>query len=203
VQPRREFLQTAASFLLSALAVPAWADDGEATGTSVPPSSSNDLSVPPSQVGGLPETVRSLAFDNLHTGEKLKLDYWLNGDYVPDALARINHLLRDFRNGEVHAIDPRLLDLLSVLHGKLGSAQPFQVISGYRSPATNAMLFAETSGVNPKSLHMSGMAIDICLTDRALSQLRDAARALNAGGVGFYPRFVHVDIGPLQYWTGA
>jgi uncharacterized protein YcbK (DUF882 family) len=203
VQPRREFLQTAATFLLSALAVPAWADDAEETGTPAPPSDGSDAANPaPSVTGASPvtETVRSLAFDNLHTGEKLKLDYWLNGDYVPDALARINHLLRDFRNGEVHAIEPRLLDLLSVLHRTLGSTKPFQVISGYRSPATNAMLCAETSGVNPKSLHMSGMAIDICLTDRALTQVRDAARALNAGGVGFYPRFVHVDIGPVQWW---
>ena len=83
---------------------------------------------------------RALAFDNLHTGEKLKIDYWVEGNYVPEALHDINHLLRDYRNGEVHVIDPKLLDLLNHLHGGLGSNAPFEVISGYRSPATNAML---------------------------------------------------------------
>jgi uncharacterized protein YcbK (DUF882 family) len=204
MQPRREFLRAASAFLLSSLAVPAWAGEGEEAGTTVPPSTGDVLPAPstspanPSPLAN--ETVRSLAFDNLHTGEKLKLDYWLNGDYVPDALTAIDRLLRDFRTGEVHAIEPKLLDLLSALHSKLGSAQPFQVISGYRSPATSAMLCAETSGVNPKSLQMSGQAIDIFLEDRALTALRDAARALNAGGVGFYPHFVHVDVGPVQWW---
>lgn len=147
------------------------------------------------------ESPRSLSFENLHTREKLSAEYWTNGDYVPDALDSINHLLRDFRTDEVHAIDPKLLDLLSLLHRSLESKKPFQVLSGYRSPATNAMLLARTSGVSPNSLHMQGMAIDIYLTDCELIDVRDGARSLGIGGVGYYPdRFVHVDIGPIRWW---
>lgn len=146
--------------------------------------------------------VRALSFDNLHTGEKLKVDYWTDGAYVPDALATVNHFLRDYRNNEVHAIEPKLLDLLSLLHGKLDSSASFQVISGYRSPATNAMLHAESHGVAAKSLHMQGMAIDIRLADRALDVLHATARDLRLGGVGYYPAsdFVHVDVGRVRYW---
>jgi uncharacterized protein YcbK (DUF882 family) len=148
--------------------------------------------------------VRSLAFDNIHTGEKLKIDYWANGAYVADALGTINHLLRDYRNNEVHLIDLKLLDLLSALHRTLGSSAAFQVISGYRSPATNAMLHAESHGVAAKSLHMQGMAIDIRLSDRPLNVLHTAAQSLRLGGVGYYPNpasdFVHVDVGRVRYW---
>lgn len=145
---------------------------------------------------------RTLSFDALHTGEKLTVDYWTNGAYVPDALDAVNHLLRDFRNGEVHAIAPRLLDLLSVLHADLETDAPFEVISGYRSPATNAMLHAEHSGVAAKSLHMQGMAIDIRVPGRALDRLHATALQLKAGGVGYYPAedFVHVDVGRVRRW---
>jgi uncharacterized protein YcbK (DUF882 family) len=145
---------------------------------------------------------RSLAFNNLHTGEALKVDYWADGDYVPDALHAINHVLRDYRNGEVHVIEPKLLDLLTTLRAGLATSQPFEVISGYRSPATNAMLHAEHSGVAAKSLHMQGMAIDIRIADRALGVLRTTALGLRAGGVGYYPQenFVHVDIGRVRRW---
>ena len=127
---------------------------------------------------------------------------WADGAYVPEALAAIDHLLRDFRNGEVHAIEPRLLDLLSVLHAKLETVAPFDVISGYRSPATNAMLHAEHAGVAAKSLHMQGMAIDIRVADRALDALHATALGLRAGGVGYYPQadFVHVDVGRVRRW---
>lgn len=145
---------------------------------------------------------RRLAFNNIHTGEQLAIDYWADGGYVPEALSTIDHLLRDYRNGEVHPIEPKLLDLLHVLHAQLESAEPFQVISGYRSPATNAMLHAEHSGVAAKSLHMQGMAIDIRLADRSLDALHAAALALKAGGVGYYPGpdFVHVDVGRVRRW---
>jgi uncharacterized protein YcbK (DUF882 family) len=146
--------------------------------------------------------VRALAFDNIHTGEKLNIDYWTSGQYIPGALSTINHLLRDYRNEEVHIIDPRLLDLLNRLHTTLGSAMPFQVISGYRSPATNALLHAESHGVAAKSLHMQGMAIDIRLADRRLEDLHIAAQAMRNGGVGYYPAsdFVHVDVERVRYW---
>lgn len=150
----------------------------------------------------LPPSARTLAFNNLHTGEKLKIEYWADGNYVPEALDSINHLLRDFRNGEVHVIEPKLLDLLSVLHASLESREPFDVISGYRSPATNAMLHAEHPDVAVKSLHMKGMAIDIRLADRTLQSLHETALGLRAGGVGYYPQadFVHVDVGRVRRW---
>ncbi len=145
---------------------------------------------------------RTLAFDNLHTGEKATIEYWSQGSYVADALTSINHLLRDFRNNEVHVIEPKLLDLLAMLRRTIGTREPFQVISGYRSPATNAMLHAESHGVAAKSLHMQGMAIDIRLADCDLNRLHSAARALRLGGVGYYPGpdFVHVDVGRVRYW---
>ena len=147
---------------------------------------------------------RALAFDNLHTGEKLKIDYWVEGKYVPEALHDINHLLRDYRNGEVHVIDPKLLDLLNHLHRRIGSNAPFEVISGYRSPATNAMLHAHSKGVASHSLHMKGMAIDIRLADRNLKNLHHNALDMRAGGVGYYPSldFVHVDVGRVRRWGG-
>ena len=148
---------------------------------------------------------RMLAFDNIHTGEKLKIEYWAEGSYIPDALQSINHILRDYRNGELHVIEPKLLDLLSTLHARLETESAFEVISGYRSPATNAMLHAESSGVAAKSLHMKGMAIDIRLADRSLPDLHKMALNLRAGGVGYYPRsdFVHVDVGRVRTWGGA
>ena len=150
---------------------------------------------------------RALAFDNIHTGEKLELDYWREGAYVPDALSAVNHILRDFRTGDVHPIAPQLLDLLSGLRAALETREPLSVISGYRSAATNAMLRGEKehSGVAAKSLHMQGMAIDIRITGRSLTSTRSAAQAMRLGGVGFYPvsDFVHVDVGRVRTWSGA
>jgi uncharacterized protein YcbK (DUF882 family) len=145
---------------------------------------------------------RRLAFYNLHTGEKLAATYWADGSYVADELGAIDHLLRDFRTGDVHPIDPRLLDLLHALDARLGGNQPFHVISGYRSPASNAMLHAKSSGVATRSLHMDGKAVDIRVPGRRLADLRQAALALRAGGVGYYPKsdFVHVDTGRVRRW---
>jgi len=150
------------------------------------------------------ERARSLSFDNLHTGERLKVEYWADGQYLADALAEVNHLLRDFRTGQVHPIAPPLLDLLAQLRERLETSQPINVISGYRSPLTNAMLQAEHehSGVASKSLHMQGMAIDIRIPGRALADLHLAALAERRGGVGYYPSsdFVHVDVGRVRAW---
>lgn len=145
---------------------------------------------------------RSLAFNNLHTGERLRVDYWIDGRYVPDALAAVDHVLRDFRTDEAHPIDPKLLDLLSMLRVKLETEEPVQVISGYRSPLTNAKLHEASAGVASNSLHMRGMAIDIRIAGRRLDALRLAALSLQRGGVGYYPRsdFVHVDIGRVRRW---
>jgi uncharacterized protein YcbK (DUF882 family) len=147
---------------------------------------------------------RELSFDNIHTGERLKVEYWANGQYLPDALLEVNRLLRDFRTGQVHPIAPQLLDLLTHLRDRLETTQPVNVISGFRSPTTNAMLRAEHehSGVASKSLHMQGMAIDIRIPGRELADLHIAALAERGGGVGYYPQsdFVHVDVGRVRSW---
>ena len=144
----------------------------------------------------------TLSFYNLHTGESLVATFRAGGRYVPEELAAIDRLLRDFRTGDVHAIDVRLLELLARVHRRLGSSRPFAVISGYRSPKTNARLASESGGVASHSLHMRGQAIDVRLADRPIDQLRQAGLELRGGGVGFYPRsdFVHLDVGPVRRW---
>lgn len=147
---------------------------------------------------------RALEFLHLHTGERLEVEYFSAGDYVPDALDAVNHLLRDFRTGDVAEMDPGLLDMLHRLRQTTGSRQPFQIISAYRSPQTNEMLRGRNarSGVATTSLHMRGQAVDVRLGDVGLPNLRDAALSLQAGGVGYYARsnFVHVDTGRVRNW---
>ncbi len=145
---------------------------------------------------------RKLKFAHTHTGEALTVVYRHGQQYAPDALTKINHHLRDHRSGEVCQMDPGLLDLLYQLASVTGSREPFQVISGYRSPSTNAMLRQKGSGVAKRSLHMQGKAIDVRLADISTSQLRRAAIELKAGGVGFYPKsnFVHLDTGRVRTW---
>lgn len=149
-----------------------------------------------------PVQARHLAFDNLHTGEKLSLTYYENGFYVADALREINYLLRDHRSGDVYRMDPRLIDLLYGLQAKLGTEKPFQIISGYRSPATNAKLRKETSGVAKKSMHMLGKAMDIRMEGVDSARIKKAAIAMRRGGVGYYRAsdFVHVDTGRVRSW---
>jgi len=151
---------------------------------------------------GAEETVRKLTFQNLHTGESCTSAYWAEGSYIPDSLAQIAHVLRDHRNDAVHPIDTKLLDLLNRLHGALDVNKPFQVISGYRSPESNAKLAAASNGVATHSLHMDAKAIDIRVPGVDLKHLHKAAKALGAGGVGFYgaSNFVHVDVGRVRYW---
>lgn len=146
--------------------------------------------------------VRGLAFYNLHTGESLKTDYWVEGAYLPDAMADINHILRDYRNDQELPIEPSLLDLLHGLRNTLDTTRPIQIISGYRSPATNALLATHSEGVAKGSLHMQAKAIDLHVEGVALDDLRRAAIALNGGGVGYYPKsnFVHVDVGRVRTW---
>lgn len=145
---------------------------------------------------------RRVSLFNLHTGDRFSDAYWQQGDYVPDAMAAIKHVMRDFRSNEVHDIDPRLLDQLHQLNGLLGAQAPYQIISGYRSPATNAMLHANSDGVATHSLHLEGRAIDIRVAGVDLTHLRDAALSLRAGGVGYYQAsdFVHVDTGRVRHW---
>ena len=145
---------------------------------------------------------RALAFRNLHTGEEIEVTYRVDGELDPAALREIDWVLRDFRTGEARPIDPRLLDLLWRLQAELGTTAPYEVISGYRSPATNTMLRRQGRGVSRISLHMQAMAIDVRLPDRPLEALRNAALGLRKGGVGYYPAsgFVHVDVGRIRFW---
>lgn len=146
--------------------------------------------------------LRTLAFRHTHTGESLAIAYASGDSYLPEALARVNWFLRDFRSGESRAIDPQLLDQLHALSALTGSRAPYEVISGYRSPATNEALQRRGGGVATYSLHLEGRAIDIRLADVALADVRDAALSLRAGGVGFYPQsqFVHLDTGRVRRW---
>jgi uncharacterized protein YcbK (DUF882 family) len=148
---------------------------------------------------------RELSFFNTHTGETLTSLYCCADRYQPAALAKINHILRDHRANEVKDIDTRLLDLLYHLGGTLQTSNPYHVISGYRSPGTNASLRAAGgahTGVASKSLHMAGKAIDIRVPDVPLAELQRAAVSLKGGGVGYYPElnFVHVDVGRVRFW---
>ena len=145
---------------------------------------------------------RELAFHNLHTGEYLRVAYWADGGYDPGALAEVDYVLRDFRTGDVKAIDVGLLDFLHALRERLDSSGPYHVISGYRSPKTNGLLANKSSGVAKKSLHMKGLAIDVSLPGRRLGELRQTAMAMQRGGVGYYPKsgFVHLDVGRVRSW---
>jgi uncharacterized protein YcbK (DUF882 family) len=150
-----------------------------------------------------PAKPRVLSFENLHTGEKLrKVAYYEGGRYLPDAMKEINRLLRDHRTGDVHAIDPELMDVLFRVQHKVESRSSFQIISGYRSPHSNAMLNKRSNGVAKKSLHMEGKAVDIRLGDRSLDEVHQAGLMLGLGGVGYYPAsdFVHFDTGRVRSW---
>jgi uncharacterized protein YcbK (DUF882 family) len=144
---------------------------------------------------------RALALHHTHTGESLKVVYFAEGGYLPESLRELEWLLRDFRTGTTHPIDPALYDTLHALAQDCG-AGGFEIISAYRSPQTNAMLRRGSHGVAEHSLHLEGRAIDIRLPRFATARLRDAAIALGRGGVGYYPQsdFVHVDTGRFRTW---
>jgi len=146
--------------------------------------------------------VRRLSLYNTHTGEALDAEYGIRGKYRADALQEINHILRDHRTGEVAPIDPGVLDFLHAISRKVGARVPFHIISGYRSPETNAQLRDRSGNVARNSLHMEGKAVDIRLPDVSLRFLRQAALNLSRGGVGYYPKadFVHVDVGRVRFW---
>jgi uncharacterized protein YcbK (DUF882 family) len=145
---------------------------------------------------------RALSFYNVHTGESLNAVYFEDGNYVPGALTEVNYFFRDFRANEIKSIDPNLLDLLHDIHGELDTSKPFNLVSGYRSPATNAWLAARSEGVARHSMHLEGRAADINIPGRQLSFLQRIALALRLGGVGYYPQsgFVHVDTGRVRRW---
>jgi uncharacterized protein YcbK (DUF882 family) len=145
---------------------------------------------------------RQLAFRHLHTNEKISLTYYADGRYLSSELAKAARFLRDFRSGEVYPIDPALLDYLYAVQLAMGSRGVFEVISGYRSPATNRLLRRTSTGVARRSLHTRGKAIDVRLTGVDTAQLRDTALSLRRGGVGYYRKsdFVHLDTGRVRSW---
>lgn len=150
----------------------------------------------------LPRTERKLRLYNLHTGESLTTTYWAEGKYLKHELASVNYFLRDYRNDTIDPIDPRLLDQVCLLQHKLAHKGTFHIISGYRSPQTNAWLRRHGNGVAKHSLHMEGRAIDLRLPGVELKHLRQVALAMRAGGVGYYPQsnFVHLDTGRPRFW---
>lgn len=151
-------------------------------------------------VRALPE--RGLNMYNTHTGEFLKIVYWADGHYLPKSLIQVNRFLRDHRSGDVHPMDPRLLDVMVSVHRKFGAKGPIHIISGYRSPHSNAMLASYSDGVAHNSLHVAGKACDIRIPGQSVKTVGRAAKSLRAGGVGTYPSsdFVHVDTGRVRYW---
>ena len=162
---------------------------------------------PPSVSAGLQAftlTKRSLSLYNPHTKENFDGMYKYNGEYVPEALVKINHLMRDTRTGEVKPINKKLLDLMSALAEKLKADKPIHVISGYRNPKSNAQLMKQGKSAVKNSFHIKGQAADIRLPGYRTSVVRKAAYQIKKGGVGYYPkmRFVHIDVGPVRFWNG-
>ncbi len=145
---------------------------------------------------------RTLTLESLHTGEKCRVTYWEQGHYNPDALADLNSVMRDHRTGDVFEMDKELYDALYALSALVESQPRFQLISGYRSPKTNAQLRTNGNGVAKKSYHMRGMASDIRAQGIDLRHLHKAAKAMKVGGVGKYEKsnFIHMDVGPVRYW---
>ncbi|AUQ45968.1 putative protein in bacteria [Phaeobacter inhibens] len=138
------------------------------------------------------------------TGERIDMVYWIDGKYIKDAVKEVNHFMRDWRNDQVKDIDLRTIDIMAASHNLLDVNEPYMMLSGYRSPKTNAMLRSRSRGVAKNSLHMRGQAADLRLSSRSVSQMAKAAQACRAGGVGKYNRsnFVHMDCGVVRSWNG-
>lgn len=146
--------------------------------------------------------IRRVRMYSDRTGENIDMIYWVEGNYIKEALDEINHFMRDWRNDQVKEIDTRTIDITAAAHNLLDTTEPYMLISGYRSPATNAMLSARSSGVAKNSRHLSGEAADLRLNSRSVNQMFRAANAVAAGGVGRYSssNFVHMDCGPVRSW---
>jgi len=160
----------------------------------------------PSALANLPAVQRHgerrLQLRNLHTNEFINAPYWIDGEYQLEALQSLNHCLRDHRSGESINMDPALIDNIFSLQSKLEHRGEIHIISGYRSPKTNAALRQHSNGVAKKSLHMQGRAVDLRLPKQSLGTVRKAALAMRSGGVGHYPKsnFLHLDTGRVRHW---
>lgn len=162
---------------------------------------SGALSVLPSQAR---ETISyTVHIKNAHTGERFHGVYRIGNYYVPAAFRKINRVMRDHRTGAVHPIDPELIDTVARVQKNCNCTTAVEILSGYRSPKTNAMLRRGSSAVAKNSFHMKGQAADIRVPGSSTSKVRNSARALRVGGVGYYPKsgFVHVDTGAVRSWT--
>lgn len=148
--------------------------------------------------------VRRIRMYSGRTGESVDTIYWLEGEYIPEALKEITYFMRDWRQDEVKQIDARTIDIAAAAHRLMDTNEPYMLLSGYRTPKTNAMLRSESRGVARNSLHMKAQAADLRLKSRSVSQMYKAAAAISAGGVGKYSRsdFVHMDSGPIRTWGG-
>lgn len=148
--------------------------------------------------------VRRLRMYSGRTGERIDMIYWIEGDYIKDAMKEVTYFMRDWRNDKQITIDNRTIDIMAAAHNLMDANEPYMLLSGYRSPETNAMLRRRSSGVAKNSLHMKGQAADLRLASRSVSQMANAAQACRGGGVGRYSRsdFVHMDCGPVRTWGG-
>ena len=146
--------------------------------------------------------IRRLRMHSGRTGEHIDMIYWIEGEYIPEALAEISRFMRDWRTDGVINYDTRNIDILAASHRLLDTTQPYLLLSGYRSPQTNQMLRSKSRNVARNSLHMKGQAADIRLPSRTVAQISKAAISCSAGGVGRYSRsnFVHMDCGPVRVW---
>lgn len=148
--------------------------------------------------------IRRIRMFSGRTGERIDMIYWIDGDYIKDAVKEINYFMRDWRTDQVKSMDLRTIDIMAASHNLLDVNEPYMMLSGYRSPKTNAMLRSRSRGVAKNSLHMRGQAADLRLASRSVSQMANAAKACRAGGVGKYrgSNFVHMDCGVVRSWNG-
>jgi uncharacterized protein YcbK (DUF882 family) len=148
--------------------------------------------------------IRRIRMYSGRTGEQIDTIYWIEGEYIKEVMKEINHFMRDWRSGDSIKIDARTVDILAASHRLMDVSEPYMMLSGYRSPATNAMLRSKSRGVARDSLHMKGQAADLRLKSRSVGQMARAAEACSSGGVGRYSRsnFVHMDCGPVRTWGG-
>ena len=148
--------------------------------------------------------IRRIKMYSGRTGETINSIYWIEGEYIPEVLKEINYFMRDWRSDEKTKIDPRNVDIMAAAHRLMDVNEPYMMLSGYRSPSTNAMLRSRSRGVAKNSLHMTGKAADLRLESRSVGQMAKAAVACASGGVGRYSRsnFVHMDCGPVRSWGG-
>ncbi|MCF6305944.1 MAG: DUF882 domain-containing protein [Rhodobacteraceae bacterium] len=146
--------------------------------------------------------VRRITMRSQRTAETIDMIYWIEGHYIPEAMAQINNFMRDWRQNEVITYAAGNIDIMAASHRLMETSEPYLMLSGYRSPATNAMLASRNGGVANNSYHIRGMAADLRLSSRSTNQMAAAAIACNAGGVGRYGRsnFVHMDSGPVRTW---